>query len=105
MSVKPGMVTVLRYLGDSDGPSSQGEVCYRIARELRGEINALWAQEHGSVSNRPGKKERAHKLARIEGMKWALALALGIPLGAYQDKINIFLEEFKAERLDAAGKR
>lgn len=96
-STKPGMAAVYRALV---APLDQAQVCYWIAVELRAEINGLWASQHGAVSGRPGKREIDRREARIEGMKWALALALGVgATGGWQEKVNAFLDDFRQERL------
>ncbi|MFE0472674.1 hypothetical protein ACFW2V_13765 [Streptomyces sp. NPDC058947] len=100
MSEKPGMQTVREWLSASSTASPE-EICHRMASEIRGEINGLWASMNGPVSARPGRTEVARREARIDGMKWMLALALGIPLGGWQEAVDAFLEEFKNERLAA----
>jgi hypothetical protein len=94
------METVRRYL-DRAVCSTSEEACYRIAIELRGEINGLWAAMNGAVTARPGKKEQARREAVIYGMKRALMLALGLPLGPV-DGVDAFLEEFRQDRIDAS---
>ena len=104
-SDKPGMQTVRRHL-DEDVEYAE-DSCHRIATELRGEINGLAATLDGPVSYRPGKTEIRRREARIDGMKFALALALGLPLAGYQEAVDAFLEEFRDERLasrQGAGK-
>lgn len=100
MSNKPGMRTVQEWLSASPS-TTPGEICHRLASEIRGEINGLWAAMNGQASARPGKTEVARREARIDGMKWMLALALGVPLSGWQEAVDAFLEEFKNERLTA----
>lgn len=101
---RPGMATVLRHLERFEVPLSQATICYRMAQDIRAEINGLWATMNGQVSARPGKRERAHREARIDGMKQMLALALGMPRVGPSNRVDAFLEGFKVERLNAAGK-
>lgn len=98
---QPGMEAVIRHLR---GSLVREGVCYEIAREVRAEINGLWAAQNGPVSGRPGKKEVARWEARIDGIKWALGIALGIPLADLRGEVDLFLEEFKSERLKASKK-
>lgn len=93
------METVEQWLRRT-GVQSQSETVWRIASELRGEINGLWAAMNGAVTARPGKREQARREAVIYGMKRALMAALGLPLGPV-DTVEEFLEEFKQERLEA----
>lgn len=104
MTDMSGMEMVRRYLDRTVSPTSEA-ACHRIAVELRAEINGLQASMNGTVSARPGKRIQAYKETRIEGMKWALALALGLPPAGYQEAVNAFLEDFRQERLDAAAGR
>jgi hypothetical protein len=98
------MQTVRKWLSAS-ATAGPEEICHLMASEIRGEINGMWAAMNGQVSARPGKREITRREARLDGMKWMLALALGIPLGGWQEAVDAFLEEFKAERLAArAGK-
>lgn len=71
--------------------------CYRITKELRAEINGLWAAQSGSVSARPGKRETERREQKIEGLKWALALAMGFPLGEWRWRVDAFMEDFREE--------
>lgn len=96
---RPGMETVEQWLRRT-GVQSQSETVWRIASELRGEINGLWAAMNGAVTARPGKREQARREAVIYGMKRALMTALGLPPGPV-DTVEEFLEEFKQERLEA----
>lgn len=98
---EPGMATVREWLGRHPDRALR-DACYRMAVEIRSEINGLWAAMNGQVSARPGKREVARREARIDGMKWMLAHALGFPLSGWQDEVELFLEEFRAERLDAS---
>lgn len=102
MSDRPGMRAVREFLNRTVCPSIE-DACYRIALELRGESNGYWAAMNGAVSARPGKKEQARREARIEAMKWSLALALGLPMSSHQEEIEKFLTAFRDERL--AGRR
>lgn len=98
---QPGMVAVLCHLERSEAPLSQADICYRMTQEIRGEINGLWAALNGQVSARPGRKQQVYREARIEGMKQMLALALGMPAVGPADRVDPFLEEFRAERLNS----
>jgi hypothetical protein len=78
---KPGMQTVRKWLSASPTAGPE-EICHLMASEIRGEINGMWAAMNGQVSARPGKREITRREARLDGMKWMLALALGIPSAA-----------------------
>lgn len=98
-----GMFTVRAFLRRylNDPPSAESEaLCYDMATEIRAEINSLWAAQNGAASNRPGKNETARRQAHIDGMKWMLALAMGIPLGDRREVVDRFLEAFRDERLN-----
>ena len=93
------MQTIRRHL-DEDMEYAE-DACHRIATELRAEINGLAATLDGPVSYRPGKTEIRRREARIDGMKMALALALGLAPAGYQEAVDAFLVEFRDERLAA----
>lgn len=94
--VKPGMAAVCRHLR---GPLRQAEVCHEIASETRVEINGLWAARNGPVKARPGKRATAAREARIDALKWALGIALGLRPAGRRDGVDAFLEDFRQERL------
>lgn len=81
---------------------NQPAICYEIAGKLRSEISSLESELYGPVVSRPRKKEQERREARIDGMKTALGLALGIPLDLHLEAVDKFLEEFRQERLRAA---
>lgn len=97
---RAGMATVRRWLGRQPDRTLE-DVCFRMALEIRAEINGLWVAVNGQVSARPGKKEIARREARIDGVKWMLANALDFPFVG-PDEVELFLEEFRTERLDAS---
>ena len=92
---RPGMAAVRRAIRET---KSQDDVVHAIAAELRGEMNGLSANDNGPVSHRIGKREREGRLAKMQGLRCALMLALGLPLGAH-DELDAFLGDFKNERL------
>lgn len=77
---------------------TQEDVCYRLAAELRGEMNRLHANDIGMVSHRMRKGDRAGLESRIVGLRIALTLALGLPPGSHEE-LDAFLKAFKRERL------
>lgn len=96
--VKSGMEAIHAAIGKVGTPLPQDEICHHITAEIRAELNSLWANDNGPASGRMGKKMRDAKLAKIQGMRIVLTLALGSQLG-YPHEIDTLLEEFKQERL------
>ncbi len=95
-----GTQTVRHGIAALGRPLTQEQICYALMRDVRAEINGLWANDNGPVTYRMGKRDREARLAKIHAMRAALATAMGIPLGQHED-IDALLEQFKRERLDA----
>jgi hypothetical protein len=99
------MTTVEDFLREQGTYSPErAEIVFRMSQEIRGEINGLSAVQSGPVAARPGKYETQRRQARIDGMRYMLALAAGLPLASHYDVIPAFLERFREERLAFAKK-
>lgn len=90
MTNKPGRKAIETAI---KAEKTQEEICYDLASEIRAEWNAIKNGHNGMQ-----RRVLAEREAKLKGWKMALMLALGLPLGSW-DEVEEFLETFGAERL------